>query len=99
MSTRIDTKFAELKTQGRPGFVSYIMSGDPDYDTSLEILRGLPDAGADVIELGMCFTDPMADGVAIQLAAQRALRAVGATGAASGAVPGRPRGARRPVAC
>ena len=73
MTTRIDTKFAALKTEGRPGFVSYIMSGDPDYDTSLEILRGLPDAGADVIELGMCFTDPMADGVAIQLAAQRAL--------------------------
>ncbi len=73
MTTRIDTKFAALKAEGRPGFVSYIMSGDPDYDTSLEILRGLPDAGADIIELGMCFTDPMADGVAIQLAAQRAL--------------------------
>ena len=73
MTTRIDTKFAALKADGRPGFVSYIMSGDPDYDTSLEILRGLPGAGADVIELGMCFTDPMADGVAIQLAAQRAL--------------------------
>ena len=74
MSTRIDTKFAELKAQGRPGFVSYIMSGDPNMDTSLEILKGLPSAGADIIELGMCFTDPMADGVAIQLAAQRALR-------------------------
>ena len=73
MTTRIDTKFAALKAEGRPGFVSYIMSGDPDYDTSLEILRGLPEAGADIIELGMCFTDPMADGVAIQLAAQRAL--------------------------
>ena len=74
MSTRIDTKFAELKAQGRPGFVSYIMSGDPNMDTSLEILKGLPAAGADIIELGMCFTDPMADGVAIQLAAQRALK-------------------------
>ena len=73
MTTRIDTKFAALKAEGRPGFVSYIMSGDPNYDTSLEILRGLPDAGADIIELGMRFTDPMADGVAIQLAAQRAL--------------------------
>ena len=74
MTTRIDTKFAELKAEGRPGFVSYIMSGDPDMDTSLEILKGLPGAGADIIELGMCFTDPMADGVAIQLAAQRALK-------------------------
>ena len=74
MSTRIDTKFAELKDQGRTGFVSYIMSGDPNMDTSLECLKGLPSAGADIIELGMCFTDPMADGVAIQLAAQRALR-------------------------
>ena len=63
MTTRIDTKFAELKAEGRPGFVSYIMSGDPDMDTSLEILKGLPGAGADIIELGMCFTDPMADGV------------------------------------
>ena len=70
MTTRIDT--VPLKAEGRPGFNSYIMSGDPDYDTSLEIIDGLPEAGADVIELGMCFTDPMADGVAIQ-AAQRAL--------------------------
>ena len=74
MSTRIDAKFAALKAEGRPGFVAYVMSGDPDLDTSLEILKGLPGAGADVIELGMCFTDPMADGVAIQLAAQRALK-------------------------
>ena len=74
MSTRIDAKFAALKAEGRPGFVAYVMSGDPDLDTSLEILKGLPAAGADVIELGMCFTDPMADGVAIQLAAQRALK-------------------------
>ena len=75
MSTRIDAKFAALKAEDRPGFVAYIMSGDPDLDTSLEILKGLPAAGADIIELGMCFTDPMADGVAIQLAAQRALGA------------------------
>ena len=74
MSTRIDAKFAALKAEGRPGFVAYVMSGDPDLDTSLQILKGLPAAGADVIELGMCFTDPMADGVAIQLAAQRALK-------------------------
>ena len=74
MSTRIDAKFAALKAEGRPGFVAYVMSGHPDLDASLEILKGLPAAGADVIELGMCFTDPMADGVAIQLAAQRALK-------------------------
>lgn len=73
--TRIDTKFAELRTQGKSAFVSFIMAGDPDYDKSLEIVRGLPAAGVDVIELGMPFTDPMADGPAIQLAGQRALEA------------------------
>lgn len=73
--TRIDTKFAELSTTGKSAFISFIMAGDPDYDKSLEIVRGLPAAGVDVIELGMPFTDPMADGPAIQLAGQRALAA------------------------
>ncbi len=73
--TRIDAKFAELKAQGRKAFVSYIMAGDPDPETSLEILQGLPGAGVDIIELGLPFTDPMADGPTIQLAGQRALEA------------------------
>lgn len=71
--TRIDAKFTDLKSQGKKAFVSYIMAGDPDFDTSLEIVRGLPAAGVDVIELGLPFTDPMADGPTIQLAGQRAL--------------------------
>ena len=75
MATRIETRFARLKDEGRPGLVTFVTAGDPDYETSLEILKGLPAAGADVIELGMPFTDPMADGPAIQLASQRALKA------------------------
>ena len=71
--TRIDAKFAELNAAGKKAFVAYIMAGDPDYDTSLEVLKGLPAAGVDVIELGLPFTDPMADGPTIQLAGQRAL--------------------------
>ncbi|SMO88558.1 tryptophan synthase subunit alpha [Ruegeria faecimaris] len=71
--TRIDAKFAALKAEGKKAFVSYIMAGDPDFDTSLEIVRGLPGAGVDVIELGLPFTDPMADGPTIQAAGQRAL--------------------------
>jgi tryptophan synthase alpha chain len=71
--TRIDAKFADLKAQGKKAFVSYIMAGDPDYDTALEVMRGLPGAGVDIIELGLPFTDPMADGPTIQLAGQRAL--------------------------
>ncbi|MCC1481778.1 tryptophan synthase subunit alpha [Roseibaca sp. Y0-43] len=71
--TRIDTKFADLKSQGRKAFVAYIMAGDPDIETSLAVMRGLPDAGVDIIELGVPFTDPMADGPTIQLAGQRAL--------------------------
>ena len=71
--TRIDDRFAELARQGKKAFVSYIMAGDPDFDRSLEIVRGLPDAGVDIIELGLPFTDPMADGPTIQLAGQRAL--------------------------
>ena len=73
--TRIDAKFAALRAEGRKAFVAYIMAGDPDYATSLEIMKGLPAAGVDVIELGIPFTDPMADGPTIQLAGQRALAA------------------------
>jgi tryptophan synthase alpha chain len=71
--SRLQTRFAELKQQNRAALVTFITAGDPDYATSLEILKGLPAAGADVIELGMPFTDPMADGPAIQLANIRAL--------------------------
>ena len=73
--SRIATRFAELKKQNRAGFVAFITAGDPDLETSFEILKGLPKAGADVIELGMPFTDPMADGPAIQLGSLRALKA------------------------
>jgi tryptophan synthase alpha chain len=78
MSTRIDRRFAALKDEGRAALVTFTMAGDPDYDTSLAIAKALPKAGADVIELGMPFTDPMADGPAIQAAGVRAL-AVGQT--------------------
>jgi len=71
--TRIDAKFAELKAANKKGFVAYIMAGDPDTATSLEVMKGLPAAGVDVIELGVPFTDPMADGETIQFAGQRAL--------------------------
>lgn len=71
--TRIERKFAELRQSGRKAFVAYIMGGDPDRSTSLELLHGLPAAGTDIIELGIPFTDPMADGPTIQLAGQRAL--------------------------
>jgi tryptophan synthase alpha chain len=73
--TRIDKRFAALKREGRAGLVTFITAGDPDYDTSLAILKDLPAAGADVIELGMPFSDPMADGPAIQASSQRALKA------------------------
>jgi len=75
MTTRIDNCFAELKRGGRAALVTFLTAGDPDYATSLAILKALPDAGADVIELGMPFTDPMADGPAIQAAGLRALKA------------------------
>jgi tryptophan synthase alpha chain len=75
MSTRIDRRFVELKTQGRAALVTFLTAGDPDPATSLAILAALPKAGADVIELGMPFTDPMADGPAIQMSSQRALKA------------------------
>ena len=75
MSTRIDKRFAALKKEGRAALVTFIMAGDPEYDTSLAIAKALPNAGADIIELGMPFTDPMADGPAIQAAGLRALKA------------------------
>lgn len=71
--SRLQSRFAELKQQKRAALVTFVTGGDPNYDTSLAILKGLPAAGADVIELGMPFTDPMADGPAIQLANIRAL--------------------------
>ncbi|WP_227284224.1 tryptophan synthase subunit alpha [Boseongicola sp. H5] len=73
--TRIDDTFARLKAEGKKAFVAYVMAGDPDYETSLEVIKGLPGAGVDIIELGLPFTDPMADGPTIQLAGQRALEA------------------------
>src|SRR5258708_28755269 len=75
MTTRIDARFAELKREGRAAFITFLMAGDPDIDTSLAIIKALPKAGADVIEIGMPFTDPMADGPAIQAAGLRALKA------------------------
>jgi tryptophan synthase alpha chain len=71
--TRIDDTFARLRASRKKAFVAYIMAGDPDVDTSLAVMQALPDAGVDIIELGMPFTDPMADGPTIQLAGQRAL--------------------------
>ena len=74
-ATRIDARFADLARAGRAALVTFLTAGDPDPETSLAILCALPAAGADVIELGMPFTDPMADGPAIQLSSQRALKA------------------------
>jgi tryptophan synthase alpha chain len=74
LTTRIDRRFGALKSEGRAALVTFLMSGDPDYETSLAIIKALPGAGADVIELGMPFTDPMADGPAIQAAGLRALK-------------------------
>ncbi|MDB5657081.1 MAG: tryptophan synthase, alpha subunit [Tardiphaga sp.] len=75
MTTRIDTRFADLKREGRAAFVTFLMAGDPDLATSLELIKALPAAGADIIEVGMPFTDPMADGPSIQAAGLRALKA------------------------
>ena len=75
MTTRIDARFAELAKEGRSAFVTYVMAGDPDPATSLEIIKALPKAGADIIEFGVPFTDPMADGPSIQAAGLRALKA------------------------
>jgi len=75
MTTRIERRFAELKGEGRAGLVVFVTAGDPDYATALDLVKALPAAGADVIELGMPFTDPMADGPAIQASSLRALKA------------------------
>src|SRR3977135_4617214 len=75
MTTRIDTRFAELKREGRAAFVTFLMAGDPDLKTWLKVIKCIPKAGADVIEIGMPFTDPMADGPAIQASGLRALKA------------------------
>ncbi len=75
MPTRIEARFAALRAEGRAALITFVMAGDPDLATSLEILKGLPAAGADIIEVGMPFTDPMADGPAIQAAGLRALKA------------------------
>jgi tryptophan synthase alpha chain len=75
VTTRIDARFAQLKKEGRSAFVTYLMAGDPDPATSLDIIKALPKAGADIIELGIPFTDPMADGPSIQAAGLRALHA------------------------
>ncbi|CAH1656963.1 MULTISPECIES: tryptophan synthase subunit alpha [unclassified Chelatococcus] len=72
--SRIDAKFAAVKAEGRAALVTFVTAGDPDHDTSLAIIKALPGAGADLIEIGMPFTDPMADGPAIQLSSQRALK-------------------------
>ncbi len=77
MTTRIDKRFSELRSEGRAALVTFLMCGDPDLDTSLALIRALPGAGADVIEIGMPFTDPMADGPSIQAAGLRALKAGG----------------------
>ena len=74
MTARMDKRFADVAAQGRPVLVTYILGGDPDYASSLAIMKALPKAGSDVIELGMPFSDPMADGPAIQVAGQRALK-------------------------
>lgn len=74
-TARIDDRFARLKAEGRAGFIPYVMTGDPSRDQALEILRGLPAAGADLIELGLAFSDPMAEGPPIQRAALRGLKA------------------------
>ena len=71
--SRIENTFAALREKGQKAFISYTMAGDNNYEQSLEIMKGLPGAGVDIIELGLPFTDPMADGTTIQMAGQRAL--------------------------
>lgn len=75
MTTRIDARFAALKKEGRSALVTFTTAGDPDYDTALALLKALPKAGADIVEMGMPFSDPMADGPVIQASSQRALKA------------------------
>jgi len=75
MTNRIDTTFAALRDSGKKAFVAYVSGGDPDLPRSLEVIKGLADAGADIIELGLPFSDPLADGIVNQMAAERALKA------------------------
>ena len=75
MSTRLDTRFLKLAAQNQKALVTFVTGGDPDYDTSLKVISALPGAGADVLEIGMPFSDPMAEGVPIQLSSRRALEA------------------------
>jgi len=75
VSSRIENRFAQCRAEGRAALVTYVMAGDPDPETSLAVMRALPKAGADIVEFGMPFTDPMADGPAIQAAGLRALKA------------------------
>src|SRR4051794_40194063 len=75
MTSRIEARFQKCRAEGRAAFVTYVMAGDPDPETSLAILKSLPKAGADIVEFGLPFTDPMADGPAIQAAGLRALKA------------------------
>src|SRR5690606_9273431 len=72
--SRIDALFTRLRQENRPALVTYFMGGDPDYETSLSVMKALPEAGSDIIELGMPFSDPMADGAAIQAAGLRSLK-------------------------
>src|SRR3954468_24526765 len=74
MTKRIEARFEQCRAEGRAALVTYVMAGDPDPETSLEILKSLPEAGADIVEFGLPFTDPMADGPAIQAAGLRALK-------------------------
>ena len=93
MTTRIDKRFAALKKDGRKALVTFTTAGDPDYETSLELLKALPEAGADVVELGMPFSDPMADGPAIQASSLNCANSlgmpsrIGSTGSASAITP------------
>lgn len=74
MSNRIDSTFVSLRAAGKKAFIAYVAAGDPNFETSLEIIKGLADAGADIIELGLPFSDPLADGIVNQMAAERALK-------------------------
>jgi tryptophan synthase alpha chain len=75
VTARIEARFAKARAEGRAALVTYVMAGDPDPETSLAILKSLPEAGADIVEFGLPFTDPMADGPSIQAAGLRALKA------------------------
>ncbi len=99
MTTRLDTRFAALAQDGRAGLVTYVMAGDPDRETARAILKALPGAGADVIEFGMPFTDPMADGPSVQAAGLRHWPAARPWRRRSRISPGSARTTRRPPSC